>query len=315
MSFRSTRRSLLGFALTGIAATTAFRHARAADQKLIKIGYPKAGPLIILSKLGRLEKALAPLGVNVEWREFTSGVQILEAMASRSIDFAMTGDSPIIFAQANGTAVRYVAYEPSAPKSQGILVLKESPIARLEDLKGKRIAVQRGSNCHFLTIAALKRAQLKLSDVKFEYMIAPDGRVALEGRNVDAYAVWDPLMTATIAGGARQLIDGTDLSNNRFYYSATPELGENRALLTALVEEIGAAGQWINNNRREAASILSPATGLSTAIWIQALEHSTFGAKWIEQEPLVEQQRIADSFVEIGLLPKPVRVSDIALLS
>ena len=117
MSFRSTRRSLLGFALTGIAATTAFRHARAADQKLIKIGYPKAGPLIILSKLGRLEKALAPLGVNVEWREFTSGVQILEAMASRSIDFAMTGDSPIIFAQANGTAVRYVAYEPSAPKS------------------------------------------------------------------------------------------------------------------------------------------------------------------------------------------------------
>jgi sulfonate transport system substrate-binding protein len=127
-------------------------------------------------------------------------------------------------------------------------------------------------------------------------MIAPDGRVALEGRNVDAYAVWDPLMTATIAGGARQLIDGTDLSNNRFYYSATPELGENRALLTALVEEIGAAGQW-------------------TAIWVQALEHSTFGAKWIEQEPLVEQQRIADSFVEIGLLPKPVRVSDIALLS
>jgi sulfonate transport system substrate-binding protein len=81
------------------------------------------------------------------------------------------------------------------------------------------------------------------------------------------------------------------------------------------VEEIGAAGQWINNNRREAASILSPATGLSTAIWVQALEHSTFGAKWIEQEPLVEQQRIADSFVEIGLLPKPVRVSDIALLS
>jgi sulfonate transport system substrate-binding protein len=315
MAYSPNRRSILSLALGGAVTAAASQRVLAADKKVITIGYPKAGPLIVLSKLGRLEKRLASSATSVNWREFTSGVQALEAMAAQAIDFAMTGDSPIIFAQANGTPLRYVAYEPSAPESQGILVLKESPIARFEDLRGKRIAVQRGSNCHFLAVAALKRAGLKPSDVEFAYMTAPDGRAALAGRNVDAYAIWDPLMTATIAGGARLLINGNGLSNNRFYYSATPALAANRALLTVLVEEIGAAGRWINDNRQEAANILSPATGLPAGIWEQALEHSTFGAKWIEQEPLEEQQRIADAFLEIGLLSKSVRVADIALLS
>ncbi|MBV9237457.1 MAG: ABC transporter substrate-binding protein, partial [Xanthobacteraceae bacterium] len=129
--------------------------ADAAD-KVIHIGYQKYGNLVLLKGKGDLERRLAPLGVQVAWTEFPAGPPLLEAINAGAIDFGSVGEAPPIFAQAAGTPFVYVAREPPAPKGEAILVPKDSKIASVADLRGKRVALNKGSNVHYLLVKALE---------------------------------------------------------------------------------------------------------------------------------------------------------------
>jgi len=176
------RLPLLGAARRGAALAM----VAAAPPAELRIGFPKAGPLVILSRRGTLEQRLAPLGHKVRWIEFTASPQLLEALGSGGVDFGMTGDAPPIFARARGLPLRYLGYEPAAPRSQAILVKRDSPIADVAALRGKRLGVQRGSNAHYLVLAHLAAAGLKPTDVNFAFLTAPDGRVAFSRGDLDA---------------------------------------------------------------------------------------------------------------------------------
>src|SRR5262249_53668318 len=139
------------------AATVLPQGAQAADTT-IRIGYQKYGTLILLKGKGTLEKKLAPLGAKVVWTEFPSGPPLLEAINVGAIDFGSTGETPPIFAQAAGAPLVYVAHEPPAPQGEAILVPKDSPLKTLADLKGKKIAFNKGSNVHYLLVKALEKA-------------------------------------------------------------------------------------------------------------------------------------------------------------
>jgi len=125
--------------------------------------------------------------------------------------------------------------------------------------------------------------------------------------------VWDPLLSAALASNeARLLTDGGTLSSNHFYYLATKAVAGESRLAAALLEEIAATGLWIMANRREAAALMAPASGLEASVWEAALERAVFGARPIGPGPLIEQQRIADTFAELGVLPRRIRVADLA---
>jgi sulfonate transport system substrate-binding protein len=100
---------------------------------------------------------LQPLGVAVTWSEFTAGPQLLEGLSAGSIDFGYVGEVPPIFALAAGAKFLYIAYELPTPAAEGILVNKDSPIQKIADLKGKRVAFNKGSVVHWLVINALAR--------------------------------------------------------------------------------------------------------------------------------------------------------------
>src|SRR5687767_109214 len=129
-----------------------------AQDKTVRIGFQKYGKLILLKSKGSLEKKLAPLGFKVTWTEFPAGPQLLEAVNVGAIDFGNTGEAPPIFAQAAGTPLLYVAHEPPAPRGEAILVPKDSPIKSVTDLKGKKVALNKGSNVHYLLVKALEKA-------------------------------------------------------------------------------------------------------------------------------------------------------------
>lgn len=170
--------------------------AMTATAATVRIGVQKYGTLVILAERHTLEERLKAQGVSVEWREFPGGPQLLEALTLGSIDLGTTGEAPPIFAQAAGSSLVYIGAEEPAPKGEAILVPKGSPITTIADLKGRRVALNKGSNVHFLLLRALQSAGLTIKDVTPIYLTPSDARAAFEQGAVDAWAIWDPFLSA-----------------------------------------------------------------------------------------------------------------------
>ena len=164
------------------------------------------------------------------WTEFPSGPPLLEALNVGAIDFGNAGEAPPIFAQAAGAPLRYVAYEPPAPQGEAILVPKDSPLKSVADLRGKKVALNKGSNVHYLLVKALEKAGVKYSDISRCSWRRPTRRAAFERGSVDAWVIWDPFQAAAEAAtGARTLADGTGIVSNYQFYFVVEEISGSRS--------------------------------------------------------------------------------------
>ena len=143
--------------MTMVATMTGLSYGQDKQDKVVRIGFQKYGKLVLLKSKGTLEDKLKAAGYKVVWTEFPSGPPLLEALNVGAIDFGNTGEAPPIFAQAAGAPIQYVAHEPPAPKGEAILVPKDSPLKSVADLKGKKVALNKGSNVHYLLPKALER--------------------------------------------------------------------------------------------------------------------------------------------------------------
>ncbi len=308
---RSGFRALLG-ALALAAALGCPASGAGAAEKVIRIGYQKYGTLILLKARGGLDARLQPLGYAATWTEFPAGPQLLEALNAGAIDFGSTGEAPPIFAQAAGAPLAYVANEPPAPEGEAILVPKASPIRSLADLKGKRVALNKGSNVHYLLVRALEAAGVPYADIRPVFLAPADARAAFESGSVDAWAIWDPyLAAAQAATGARTLATGRDLAPNvQFFLAAKGFAAENRAAVDALVAALDEVDHWAGANVGEAAAQLGAAIHVPPAVIATALGRQSYGVTRIDAATLRNQQKIADAFATLGLLPHPVAVAD-----
>lgn len=283
-----------------------------AEDKVVRIGFQKYGKLVVLKGKGSLEEKLKPLGYTVAWTEFPSGPPLLEAMNVGAIDFGITGETPPIFAQAAGAPLVYVAYDPPAPRGEAILVPKDSPLKSLADLKGKKIALNKGSNVHYLLVKALEKAGINYGDVQLAYLAPADARAAFQRGAVDAWVIWDPYQAAAEESlEARTLADGTNLvPNYQFYFSSRPFLAASPKVVDEIIEALNEADDWAKNNIKAVAEQLSPSVGLPASVIAKSLERESYGIKRIDDDVIASQQRIADTFLALGLLPKAVKVSE-----
>ena len=288
----------------------------AINPKEFRIGYQKAANTLVLLKAhGTLEQRLRPLGVEVRWLEFTAGPQLLEGLNVGSIDFGYVGEVPPIFALAAGANLVYTAYELPTPEAEGILVSKESPIAKIADLKGKKVAFNKGSDVHWLVVSALQKAGLKYTDIQPVYLTPADARAAFQRGAVDAWAIWDPFFVAAQKQiGARVLTDAEGITNRYQYFLSAREYAEKKSEILAIaMEELGTIGKWVRQNYQEAAAELAPIQGLDPDIIEAALRHYQHIYKPIDETVLTDQQKIADTFFELGLIPKKISVRDAVL--
>lgn len=285
-----------------------------ANPTVVRIGYQKAVTVLnALKARGELEKALAASGSSVKWTEFPAGPPMLEAMNAGSIDFGYTGEAPPIFAQAAGTPLVYVAYDPWGPKAEAIIVPKDSPIKTVADLKGKRVAFAKGSNTNYLVVKALEKAGLKYSDIKPAFLAPADARAAFEGRNVDAWAIWDPYLAAVEkATGARTLTDATGLAPNRGYYLAAKSFVEKYpSALKTVLSQVKKVSDWAKQNPAQVAKFLAPQLGIDAAALEVAEKRREYGVLPITSEIVARQQQVADTFYKINLMPKEIKVQEI----
>ncbi|WP_060770748.1 aliphatic sulfonate ABC transporter substrate-binding protein [Methylobacterium sp. AMS5] len=307
------RRRLLaaGLALAGTALP--LRLARASEPSVLRIGYQKNGILAVAREQAAIEAALKPQRVSVRWVEFSFGPPLLEALNLGAIDFGQTGDAPPIFAQAAGGNLVYAAAQPNGGSGSAILLPKGSPIATLADLKGKRVAFAKGSSAHNLTVAALEKAGLSYRDITPVLLAPADGAAAFAGGTIDAWTVWDPYFAIAEEGqGARILVQAPDITPTNNFFLANKVFAEERPeVLKAAIAALGTVAVWCEGNRPSVAASLSKITGVPLAATRRAVDRIRFVIAPMDAAVTAEQQRIADRFHAIGVIPRSVRVSDI----
>jgi sulfonate transport system substrate-binding protein len=312
---RDARRHTLGLLFAGILAAGLAPSSHAQASKEVRIGYQKYGTLTLLKGRGTLEKRLAEKGITVKWTEFPAGPVLLEGLNVGSIDFGTVGEAPPIFAQAAGANLVYVGNEPPSPASEAIVVPKGSTIRNLADLKGKKIALNKGSNVHYLLVKALEKAGIDYKDVQTIFLPPADARASFERGAVDAWVIWDPFLAAAEKQlGARVLTDGKGLvSNHQFYLASRPYAEANRETVRIVLEEVGKVDDWGRENAAEVTAILSKQTSLEPAVVALAAGRYSYGVKPVSAAVIAEQQKIADVFSRLKLIPKTIVVKDAQL--
>ena len=189
---------------------------------------------------------------------------------------------------------------------------KDSPIKTVADLKGKKIGLNKGSNVHYLLVRALAKAGLKYTDVEAVFLPPADGRAAFEKGTIDAWAIWDPYRTAAeMSSGARLLADGTGLvSNYEFYFVSKPFADAHPQVIDVV---LGAAREIYAEVAKDipgTAKTFSAAAGFPASVLEVALGRRGFGVQPISSQVIAEQQKIADTFKDLGLIPAEISVSE-----
>lgn len=281
-------------------------------ERELRIGYQKFGNLGMLKARQSLEERFSQQGVSVLWSEFPAGPQLLHALQNNEIDFGATGEVPPILAQAQNSSLIYVAYEPPSPHSVAMVVAQDSPIYHCSDLRGKRIAVNRGSNVHYLLLQMLDEHGLTLDDVRVNYTPLRYPLTPSDFHSVDAWMMWDPLLSdAQLSGDMRIIEDGHGkVLNQQFYLSRRDFAQRSADLLKIVLDELKQTGIFIATHPENAAQLLSQELGLPQASLALALSRRQHEPRAINRTVMRDQQTIADRFYALGLLPKAINIRE-----
>jgi len=296
--------------------------SQARKLRQLKIGYPEGMTnLEVLRSQGFLEQRLQPFGLTITWSSFLSASSLIEALSNGSIDFCGGGGTASIFSQAaEHLFVRVAREKYTAPKGQAILVLEDSPIQSLADLKGKKIAFDQGSSAHYVLIRALEKVGLEYSDIEPIYLTQPDALPQFRRGEVDAWVVWVPYTpTETRNAYPGRLIadlesifgDNVSLEVPTLYYAIPELVRDYPELLKVILEEVNEAGAWAKKQELEAAQRLTEHHQLDAHVLANLQQRSIERAIIPIDEPsLTALQNQANVFRDLRLIPKRVNVRD-----
>ncbi|MBE9185770.1 aliphatic sulfonate ABC transporter substrate-binding protein [Microcoleus sp. LEGE 07076] len=281
--------------------------------KVVRIGHQGFGALFYLKAKGSLETRLTKMGWSVEWTEFVAGPPILAAIGKAKIDLGYAGFVPPIFAQSNGVPFVYIANDSALPGSIGIVVPQDSPIRTLADLKGKKIAATQKTAGHYLLIRALTQGGLQLKDAEFVDLPPTKAREAFVRGEVDAWAIWQPFLAQLQETmPVHFLTDSDGLMNDRNFYLASRSFASDFPDVVRIVmAETRKMAAWITRNPEEAAEFISAGTEMKKTTARILTKSRSYDLLPIQNSAVEEQQRIAEIFFRLGLLPDRIWIEDV----
>ncbi|MCZ2203122.1 aliphatic sulfonate ABC transporter substrate-binding protein [Cylindrospermopsis raciborskii] len=288
------------------------------SSKEINLAYQTSGDIVKVKKV--VEPRFQALGVKVNWiGPFPAGPQLIEAMNAGKVDIGTVGETPPIFSQAAGiTEVIYIAGRvPSRGLGQGVIVRANSPIKKLADIKGKRVAFQRGSNAHYLLAKALKEVGLKISDVKVVGLTPSEARDAFVQDKVEVWVGGDPflaLVEKTIP--VRNLRNAARINTlGAFYLGRREFINKNPQLVRIFLEEADKIGEWAENNPKEVAKAFAPELKIDESVLETVARRRTYRLRKLTPAIIAEQQQVADFYFEEKIIPRKINVKDTTLPS
>ena len=256
--------------------------AQAAD---LRIGYaPNTfyAPILVAKQKKWLDEELAAAGAGsttVKWQSFSAGPMMNEAIAAGQLDVIFTGDFPAILGKATGFDIRLIGISSSGYRSQAGVVLANSPITSVKELKGKKVATFRGTISHHLLVVALKEAGLKPSDIELVNLTLPDMNNALQRGEVDAAFLWEPMFSKLeLDKSIRVIRDGKGLKNAIAVIEATDEFAsKRRAEAKALLKAFQRGAELIKRHPDEAAKLVAAELNQPEPIIRRSLDKFIYG--------------------------------------
>ena len=285
--------------------------AGAADaQTVLRVGDQKAGSRALLAAAGLLDGTPYQL----RWSEFTSGPPLLEALNAGAIDIGAVGDTPPVFSAAAGSHILLVGATYSNPKGSAILVPKDSPITGLAGLKGKKVALAKGSSANAELLNALAKEHLTFADITPTYLQPADALAAFSNGSIDAWAIWDPYTAlAQERTGARVLADGTGgLQSGLGFQVASPSAVSGKsAALRDYLQRLAKAREWTRSHPDEWAAAWAKEAGIPVSVAKVAVQRADQHAVPIDDSLVTSEQATADAFTAAGLVPGKVDIARI----
>ena len=217
-----------------------------------------------------------------------------------------------MFAQAGGVNFVYVGAEPEGRHTEAVIVKSDSSLQTIADLKGKRVALQKGSSANFLLLEVLQKAGLRYEDIRPVYLPPADARAAFESGDVDAWVIWDPYYAAAQqALKARTLADYSNVNTAHSFYEATRNFAQQHPdVVGALLGQLRTTGQWVNQHPDETAALIAPKVGLDQKLVEAWVRRSPYGTTAVTDEIVRSQQGVADAFYGAHLIPQKITVRD-----
>ncbi|REE96777.1 ABC transporter substrate-binding protein [Thermomonospora umbrina] len=311
--------ALLAVLALGLGALTACGDSDAATsdgpvdltEVTLRVGDQKGASIqSLLKAAGELDGTKYKLG----WSLFTSGPPILEAVNAGAVDFGAVGNTPPIFAAAARARIVIVGASEVALVGQAIVVPKSSTLRSPAELRGKKIAVAKGSSANYHLLAVLKKHGIAYKDVQVQYLQPADALAAFTGGRVDAWASWEPYTSqAEIQTGARVLVDGKGYTNGYGFQITSRSALKDKSKVAALEDFLGRyrrALLWANAHHEEWARQWAKDTGLPYEVAERAHRRRTARIIRIDDAVIAEEQRLSDSFTEVELLPGKVRIDE-----
>lgn len=283
--------------------------------KEIRIGIQQSlSPLLLAKEKGWFEQSFEKEGVKVKWVEFQSGPPQFEGLAANQLDFSQVGNSPVIAGQAAGIDFKEIGLSQDGLKANGILVNKNSEIQKVEDLKGKKIAVAKGSSGFDFLYKVLDQAGLSAKDVQIIQLQPDEAISAFENGSVDAWSIWEPFLSLeTIKKGAKLLVNGeaTDLYSPGFTLVRTQFADQHPELVVKFLKVFDHAVKWQKAHPEEAVTLYARLKNLDKKVVTQVLNNTEPLNKPISKKIINAQQHTADFQYKTKAIQRKIDVNQV----
>lgn len=251
----------------------------------------------------------------IKWAKFEYGPPLVQAAATGDIDLGNVGSVPPITGAAKDLGFKIVSVQSPLKKhdsSEDIVVPKGSPIKKLADLEGKRVAVPQGSSAHGLALNAIQSVGLTPKDVKFVFLPPAEGQAAFSSGKVDAWSIWDPQASLAVDKGARVIAKGLPpLDYGTSFYVASNKTLEDkvkRAALADVLKRIANSYEFGNDNLDVWSKAYAKETGLELDLVKELIKGWRNKLTYVSDEQVTAEQKLADNFFDAGEITKKVDV-------
>lgn len=280
-----------------------------AETVTLRVGDQKGNARAALEASGELHN----LPYKLVWNEFPNAAPLLEALRANAIDAGSVGDAPLTFAVAAGgleaKAILATSYEGNA-----LIVLKDSSYQRIEDLKGKRVAVVKGSSGHNLLLQALAKVNLAPDAVQLAFLTPSEFTLALTQGSVDAAAIWEPYVSfATEKSGARILVDGKTYPAISYLVASDRAISDKgkAAALSDFVARNTRARTWAQTHVEAYSKTIAKVVGLPEDVALLKQRREGHAPLPIDDRITRLQQNTIDLYVASKLIPKRLDAKDL----
>jgi sulfonate transport system substrate-binding protein len=257
--------AVLLVSLIAITSFACWHHGKASVLRIATQPSPTSSPLFVAKQQHWIEDELKKEGVSVVWTSFMAGPPENESFFAGQQDIGIIGDTPVIVARSAGLDSRVVGIASTGPKALALIARQKSKIRTVADLKGRKVAVTKGSYAHHLLFLLLKNAGLTPDDIKLVHLAPADLITAFNAGDVEAAVTWEPYLSR-IEKGNRRIADGTGIKQGAVVFFTLDKFAKaNPNLVVAVLKSYQRGYEYIQAHPKEAAVLISPEVRLDPA--------------------------------------------------